>query len=75
VKKLGHSHRQDQSEIDDLFGKLSYTSVSNPLSWGKVNTRFSEKLEKDRKIRRGVQKIVRELSQVKAPLHMPLHIG
>jgi len=43
--------------------------------FSKVNTRFSEKLEKDRNIGKGVQKIVRELSQVKAPLHMPLHIG
>jgi len=51
---------QDQSEIDDLFGKLSYTAVS------KVNTRCSEKLEKGRKIRRGVQEIVRNPSQVKA---------
>jgi len=62
VKKLGHSHWQDQSEIDDLFGKLNYTAVSNPLSWGKVNIRFLGKLEKDRKIRRGVQEIVRYLS-------------
>ena len=43
-----HSHWQNQSEIDDLFGKLNYTVVS------KVNIRFLEKLEKDRKTRRGV---------------------
>lgn len=47
-----------------LFGKLNYTAIS------KVNTRCSETLEKDRKIRRGIQKIVRYLSQVKAPLHI-----
>jgi hypothetical protein len=28
-------------------------------------TRFSEKLEKDRKIRRGVQEIMRDLSHIK----------
>ena len=38
----------------------------------KVNTRFSEKLEKDRKIRRGVQEIMRDLSRVKAPFHIPV---
>jgi hypothetical protein len=41
-------------------GGLSYSAVS------KVNTRFSEKLEKDKKVRRGVQQIMRDLSQVKA---------
>jgi hypothetical protein len=39
---------------------LSYSAVS------KVNTKFSEKLEKDRKIRRGVPEIMMDLAHVKA---------
>jgi len=44
----------------DFFGGLSYFAVS------KVNRRFSEKLEKGRKVRWGVQQIMRHLSQVRA---------
>jgi chromosomal replication initiation ATPase DnaA len=50
----------NNTEIGDLFGELSYSAVS------KVNTRFSEKLGKDKKVKRGVQQVMRNLSQVKA---------
>jgi len=50
----------NNSEIGSFFGGLSYSAVS------KVNARFSQKLEKDRKLRIGVQEIIRDLSQVKA---------
>ena len=50
----------NNTKIGDLFGKLSYSAVS------KVNTRFSEKLRTDKKLRRGVQKIMEHLSHVKA---------
>jgi len=39
---------------------LSYSDVS------KLDASFSEKFEKERKIRRAVQEIMRDLSQVKA---------
>ncbi|MBW1862673.1 MAG: transposase [Deltaproteobacteria bacterium] len=47
-------------ETGEFFGGLSYSAVS------KINARFSEKLKKDKKIRRDVQEIMTDLSQVKA---------
>jgi hypothetical protein len=44
----------------DLFAGLSYSAVT------KVNTRFSDKLRKDKKLRRGSQEILGYLSHVKA---------
>ena len=47
------------TEAGDFFGGLSYSAVS------KINTRFSRQLKKDRKLRRDVQAIMRDLAHVK----------
>ena len=49
----------NNTEIGDLFGGLSYSAVS------KINTRFSENLNINKKLRRGVQEIMAYLSHVK----------
>jgi chromosomal replication initiation ATPase DnaA len=48
------------NEIGNLFGGLRYSAVP------KANTKFSQTMISDRKIRRGIQEIARNLSQVKA---------
>jgi len=50
----------NNTEIGDLFGGLSYSAVS------KINTRFSDTLKTDEKLRRGVREIMEHLSHVKA---------
>jgi len=50
----------NNTEIGDLFGGLSYSAVS------KINTRFSDTLKTDKKLRRGVREIMDHLSHVKA---------
>jgi len=60
------ARRNERKRI--FFNKIDYQKF-------KVNTRFSEKLEKDRKIRRGVQEIMRDLSHVKAWYISHLHPG
>jgi len=48
------------TETGDYYGGLSYSGFS------KVNTRFSEKLGKDRNLRRDVRAIMTNLSHAKA---------
>ena len=50
----------NNTKIGDLFGGLSYSAVS------KVNTRFSDKLKTDKKLRMDARKIIEHLSYVKA---------
>ena len=46
-------------QIGDLFGGLSFTAVS------KANQRFVIRMKKDRKLRRSVDDILSNMSQVK----------
>ena len=47
--------------VGDLFGGLSFTAVS------KANQRFMMRMKKDRKLRRNVDDILRNMSHVKGP--------
>ncbi len=49
----------DNKQLGDLFGGLSYSAVS------KVNQRFTEKLKKDKRLRRRVENITDSMSYVK----------